>query len=243
MVTAGGCQAGHTSRGDPAPRLGRRRPNVLNTDASLHLLVNRAPADAFRQAEIAEEISPHVSTASSHVKRRTTVGSSSPPGTALRSLGPFVKAVAELARLVAPVATTPRASSRVRGTAHRGSARAAMTRIGAYGVIRREVLASSDAVCTPKGDLDEVRSAVQLAVDGYERRCGSATRCRFTDPADMLDRVLRSSPTSGALTDLIAPARRRGDLRRCASRTSGSGRRIARLTMRRPAKREKQIRS
>lgn len=95
---------------------------VLNTDAPLHLLVNRAPADAFRQAEIAEEIRrtypPASLTFAPHDRR---VELAAWDGTAV-ARGPFVKAVAELARLVAPVATTTRASkSRARLAARRAA--------------------------------------------------------------------------------------------------------------------------
>ena len=80
-----------------------------------------------------------------------------------------------------------------------------MTRIDAYDVIRREVLARVERRrLHPEGDLDEVRAEVQLAVDGYERRSRVGDEVPLTDPADMLDRVLRSITDFGALTDLIA---------------------------------------
>jgi pilus assembly protein CpaF len=80
-----------------------------------------------------------------------------------------------------------------------------MSRIDAYDVIRREVLARVERRrLHPEGDLDEVRAEVQLAIDGYERRSRVGDEVPLTDPADMLDRVLRSITDFGALTDLIA---------------------------------------
>lgn len=95
---------------------------VLNADAPVHLVVNRAPADAFVQAEITDEIRRTYPPASlTFVPHDRRVELAAWDGIAV-ARGPFVKAVAELTLLVAPVATPARTSrSRARLAARRAA--------------------------------------------------------------------------------------------------------------------------
>ncbi len=94
---------------------------ALNTDAPVHLVVNRAPRDAFRKAELAQEIGrtfePESLVFLPHDPR---VEAATWSGT-LVAYGPYAKAVAELAARVAPqlatVKRTRRGFARGRGPA------------------------------------------------------------------------------------------------------------------------------
>ena len=93
---------------------------ALNPTAPVHLAVNRSPRDAFRRAEIEQEIrrtfEPESLVFLPHDPRVETAAWS---GTVVVS-GPYAKAVAELAASVAPVESTGVRARR--GAARRGRA-------------------------------------------------------------------------------------------------------------------------
>ena len=75
----------------------------------------------------------------------------------------------------------------------------------AYDVIRRDVLARIEQRrLQPETDLDEVRTEIQRAVDGYQRLAHLGEELPLAEPGDMADRILRSITDFGPLTDLIA---------------------------------------
>ncbi len=80
-------------------------------------------------------------------------------------------------------------------------------RLDAYDGIRRDALTRIEhRRLHPEGNLDEVRSEVELAVDEYQRRAHLGDEIPLSDPQDMIGRILRSITDFGALTDLIARA-------------------------------------
>ena len=77
--------------------------------------------------------------------------------------------------------------------------------VDAYDAIRRDVLTRIERRrLRPEGDLDEVRVEVDRAVDEYERLALLGEELPLVDPADMVDRVLRSITDFGPMTELIA---------------------------------------
>jgi MinD-like ATPase involved in chromosome partitioning or flagellar assembly len=94
---------------------------VLNPTAPVHLAINRAPRDAFRRAEIEQEIRRTFEPESLvFLPQDARVEAAAWSGT-LVAAGPYVKAVAELAATVAPVASS-RARTRRNAGRRRGRA-------------------------------------------------------------------------------------------------------------------------
>jgi pilus assembly protein CpaF len=76
--------------------------------------------------------------------------------------------------------------------------------LGAYDAIRQEVLRRVEADALDTGDLEAVRAAVAETVEAYQRRAHLGDQAALRDPADMVQRVLRSITAFGPLTDLLA---------------------------------------
>jgi len=96
---------------------------ALNTSAPVHLVVNRAPRDAFRRAEIDQELRRTFDPESLvFVPHDPRVESAAWAGTIVPS-GPYAKALAGLAARVAPSAT---AGAPPRRMAARGRRRASV---------------------------------------------------------------------------------------------------------------------
>jgi hypothetical protein len=85
---------------------------ALNAGATIHLAINRAPRDAFRKAELEQEIRRTFEPASLvFLPHDLRVEAAAWSGTLVAS-GPYAKAVAELATKVVPPSPSP---ARTRG--------------------------------------------------------------------------------------------------------------------------------
>ena len=81
---------------------------TLNAGATIHLAINRAPRDAFRRAELDQEIRRTFEPASLVFLPHDTRVEAAAWSGALVSYGPYAKAIAELATRVAPPSSTAR---------------------------------------------------------------------------------------------------------------------------------------
>ena len=82
-----------------------------------------------------------------------------------------------------------------------------MTSPDAYAVIRREVLARLESISSTAGPAEHAHAAreeVVRAVEAYQRRTQFGDEVPLSDPADMIERILRSVVELGPLTELIA---------------------------------------
>jgi pilus assembly protein CpaF len=79
--------------------------------------------------------------------------------------------------------------------------------LDAYDAIRRDALAGIERRrLRTDGDLAEVRSEIERAVDDYQRRARLGEEVPLAEPAAMTERVLRSVTDLGPLTELLARA-------------------------------------
>jgi pilus assembly protein CpaF len=79
-----------------------------------------------------------------------------------------------------------------------------VTAPGAYDEIRHAVLDRIERERLDTDEVDHVRGAVLTAVEGYQRRAHLGDGTALRDPAEMVDRVLRSITAFGPLTEVLA---------------------------------------
>ena len=175
-----------------------------------HFVLNRAPTDRYRRAELTAEIYRTFTPASltlvpsdRRVERAAWEG----------ELGSARPVHRRRGRARADRRSAPRVPRRAVRRSRRSEAggmsgvvvRGSVVRRDAYEGIRRDVLARIERrQLRPEGDLDEVRVEVHRAVDEYERRARLGEELPLVSPAVMVDRVLRSITDFGPMTDLIA---------------------------------------
>ena len=190
----------------------------------MHLVLNRAPTDRYRRAELTAEIYRTFTPASltfvpsdRRVERAAWDGRARPARPVHRRRG-RARADRRSAPRVPPprgAAVAPREASGMSGVV----VRASVVPSDAYEGIRRDVLARIERrQLRPEGDLDEVRVEVHRAVDEYERLARLGEELPLVSPVGhgrpgaAVDHRLRPDDRPHR------PSRRRGDLPRGRAR-------------------------